>query len=155
MGVENRRHPRWDLSLPVHYKMPSAKGFSFGKLLASHTRSSSVNISVGGLLLKAKEPVSHGVQLHLKIDFPASDCTVTANAEVLYCRKDNDAYQIGMRFLDFHTESEDLLGDILIQQLKQIKALPSEKQDEAKKRIYERLFMSMIQTEYNEKHKPK
>lgn len=150
MGIENRRHPRWDLNLTIKYKSLHSKGFSFGKLLVPHTKSTSINISLGGTLFRSAEKFEQGSQIQLKIDFPASDATVIATGEVLYAKKEGSQYMIGVRFLDLQTEADDILGDMLNQQLQQIKGLPAEKQAEAKRRVIERLFMSLIQTETNQ-----
>ncbi len=153
MGIENRRHPRWNISLDIRYKSHSSKGFSFGKLLVPPAKATAVNISLGGLSLKTPEKLKQGEHLKLKIDFPSSDAAVSAVAEVLHSKPEGLHHITGVKFLELHTETDDILGEMLTQQLEQIKSLPVEKRDEAKKRIIDRLFMSLIQTEHMEKSK--
>lgn len=153
MGSENRRFPRWDLSLEIRYKSHNQKGFSLGKLLVPAAKGTAVNISLGGLSLKTAEKLKHGDQIKLRITFPTSEAAVSSVAEVMHSKPEGNYFLTGLRFIEINTETDDILGEVLTQQLEQIKSLPAEKRAEAKKRVIERLFMSLIQTEHMEKTK--
>jgi hypothetical protein len=108
---EKRKHPRFDVDLPIKYGRT--------QLFSKYARA--VNASQGGLLLRLPEEMEIGQHLALKLFFPSRSQLNTINAAVqvvwtdLHMRKDwSWDYQTGVRFVDICTEDTTVLKNFLI-----------------------------------------
>jgi hypothetical protein len=111
VASEKRRHPRFDVDLPIKYGRTN--------LLFKYARA--VNASQGGLLLRLPEEVGIGQRLTLKLFFPFQSelNTVKASVQVvwmdIHMRKDWAwDYQTGVRFVNICTEDMTILKNFLI-----------------------------------------
>jgi len=110
VASEKRKHPRFDVDLPIRYGRTHLL-FKFAR---------AVNASQGGLLLRLPEEVGVGQRLALKLFFPLQSelNTVEASVQVvwmdLHMRKDwTWDYQTGVRFVDICTEDMIVLKNFL------------------------------------------
>ena len=108
---EKRKHPRFNVDLPIKYGRT--------QLFLKYARA--VNASQGGLLLRLPEEVEIGQHLALKLFFPSHSelNTIKASVQVvwmdLHMRKDwSWDYQTGVRFVDIGTEDMTVLKSFLI-----------------------------------------
>ena len=108
---EKRKHPRFDVDLPIKYGRTN--------LLFKYARA--VNASQGGLLLRLPEELGIGQRLALKLFFPLQSelNTVKASVQVvwieIHMRKDWAwDYQTGVRFVDISSEDMAILKNFLI-----------------------------------------
>jgi len=111
INSEKRKHPRFNVDLPIKYGRTN--------LLFKYARA--VNASQGGLLLRLPEEMEIGQHLALKLFFPSHSelNTIKASVQVvwmdLHMRKDwSWDYQTGVRFVDICTEDKTMLKDFLI-----------------------------------------
>jgi len=111
MTSEKRKHPRFNVDLPIKYGRT--------QLFLKYARA--VNASQGGLLLRLPEEVEIGQHLALKLFFPSHSelNTIKASVQVvwmdLHMRKDwSWDYQTGVRFVDIGTEDMTVLKSFLI-----------------------------------------
>jgi hypothetical protein len=111
INSEKRKHPRFNVDLPIKYGRTN--------LLFKYARA--VNASQGGLLLRLPEEMEIGQHLALKLFFPSHSelNTIKASVQVvwmdLHMRKDwSWDYQTGVRFVDICTEDMTMLKDFLI-----------------------------------------
>jgi hypothetical protein len=111
INSEKRKHPRFDVDLPIKYGRTN--------LLFKYARA--VNASQGGLLLRLPEEMEIGQHLALKLFFPSHSelNTIKASVQVvwmdLHMRKDwSWDYQTGVRFVNICTEDMTMLKDFLI-----------------------------------------
>ncbi len=108
---EKRRHPRFDVDLPIKYGRT--------QLFLKFART--VNASEGGLLLRLPEEVEVGQHIALKLFFPSQSelNTIRASVQVvwmdLHMRKDwSWDYETGVRFVDICTEDMTVLKNFLV-----------------------------------------
>jgi hypothetical protein len=108
---EKRKHPRFDVDLPIKYSRSS--------LFFKYARA--VNASEGGLLLRLPEELGIGQQLSLKLFFPscADSNIIETVVKVVWMdvrlRKDWAwDYQTGVRFVDISPENMAILKTFLI-----------------------------------------
>ena len=108
---EKRKHPRFDVDLPIKYGRTN--------LLFKYARA--VNASQGGLLLRLPEEMGVGQRLALKLFFPLQSelNTVKASVQVvwidIHMRKDWAwDYQTGVRFVDISAEDMAILKNFLV-----------------------------------------
>jgi hypothetical protein len=111
VDAEKRKHPRFNVDLPIKYGRT--------QLFLKYARA--VNASQGGLLLRLPEEVEIGQHLALKLFFPshAELNTIKASVQVvwmdLHMRKDwSWDYQTGVRFVNICTEDMAVLKNFLI-----------------------------------------
>ena len=111
INSEKRKHPRFNVNLPIKYGRTN--------LLFKYARA--VNASQGGLMLRLPEEMEIGQRLALKLFFPSHSelNTIKASVQVvwmdLHMRKDwSWDYQTGVRFVDICTEEMTMLKDFLI-----------------------------------------
>jgi len=111
VDAEKRKHPRFNVDLPIKYGRT--------QLFLKYARA--VNASQGGLLLRLPEEVEIGQHLALKLFFPshAELSTIKASVRVvwmdLHMRKDwSWDYQTGVRFVNICTEDMAVLKNFLI-----------------------------------------
>jgi hypothetical protein len=111
VNAEKRKHPRFNVDLPIKYGRT--------QLFLKYARA--VNASQGGLLLRLPEEVEIGQHLALKLFFPshAELSTIKASVRVvwmdLHMRKDwSWDYQTGVRFVNICTEDMAVLKNFLI-----------------------------------------
>jgi len=107
---EKRKHPRFNVDLPIKYGRTD--------LFFKYARA--VNASQGGLLLRLPEEVEVGQHLALKLFFPSQSELNTIKVSVrvvwmdLHMRKDwSWDYQTGVRFVDICTEDMTVLKAFL------------------------------------------
>jgi hypothetical protein len=107
---EKRKHPRFNVDLPIKYGRT--------QLFLKYARA--VNASQGGLLLHLPEETEIGQHLALKLFFPSRSELNTIKASVrvvwmdLHMRKDwSWDYQTGVRFVDICTEDMAILKNFL------------------------------------------
>ena len=109
VNFEKRRHPRFNVDLPVEYARST--------LFVKHGRA--INISEGGLLLYLPERVELGQQLILKLFFPSGKALETVETLVqvvwtyIYVAENWGDYRIGMSFADIPAEGMDKLMNFL------------------------------------------
>ena len=100
VNFEKRRHPRFNLDLPVEY--------SRADLPADHGRA--VNAIEGGLLLYLPEPTRMGNHLRLKLFFTTGSelSAIETLVEVvwvdIHLEKDWGDYRTGVRFVEISAE---------------------------------------------------
>ena len=111
VSSEKRKHPRFNVDLPIKYGRT--------QLFLKYARA--VNASQGGLLLRLPEEVEIGQHLALKLFFPshAELSTIEASVQVvwmdLHMRKDwSWDYQTGVRFVNICAEDMTILKNFLI-----------------------------------------
>ena len=107
---EKRKHPRFNVDLPIKYGRTN--------LFFKYARA--VNASQGGLLLRLPEEIEVGQHLALKLFFPSQSELNAIRVSVrvvwmdLHMRKDwSWDYQTGVRFVDICTEDMTLLMNFL------------------------------------------
>jgi hypothetical protein len=110
LNAEKRKHPRFDVDLPIKYSRSS--------LFFKYART--VNASEGGLLLRLPEELGIGQQLSLKLFFPscADSNIIETVVKVVWMdvrlRKDWAwDYQTGVRFVDISPENMAILKTFL------------------------------------------
>jgi hypothetical protein len=110
INSEKRKHPRFNVDLPIKYGRTN--------LLFKYARA--VNASQGGLLLRLPEEMEIGQYLALKLFFPSHSelNTIKASVQVVWMdvhmRKDwSWDYQTGVRFVNICTEDMTMLKDFL------------------------------------------
>jgi len=109
VNFEKRKHPRFNIDLPVEYARSS--------LFVKHGRA--VNISQGGLLLYLPERIELGQQLILKLFFPSGKELETVETLVqviwteIHLEEDWGDYRTGVCFADISTEDLDKLMSFL------------------------------------------
>ena len=108
---EKRKHPRFNVDLPIKYGRTN--------LLFKYARV--VNASQGGLLLRLPEEMEIGQHLALKLFFPSQSELNTIKASVrvvwtdLHMRKDwSWDYQTGVRFVDMDTGDMTIFKNFLV-----------------------------------------
>ncbi|HUL21341.1 MAG TPA: PilZ domain-containing protein [Thermodesulfobacteriota bacterium] len=111
VASEKRKHPRFNVDLPIKYGRT--------QLFSKYARA--VNASQGGLLLSLPEEVDIGQHLALKLFFPSQSELNTIDAAVqvvwtdLHMRKDwSWDYQTGVRFVGIRTEDTAFLKNFLV-----------------------------------------
>jgi len=109
VNFEKRRHPRFNVDLPVEYS-PS-------RLVVKHGRT--VNISEGGLLIYLPERAEIGQHLVLKLFFPSGTALETIETLVqvvwtdIHLAEDWGDYRTGVCFADISSEDLDKLMNFL------------------------------------------
>lgn len=110
LNSEKRKHPRFNVDLPIKYSRSS--------LFFKYARA--VNASEGGLLLQLPEELGIGQQLSLKLFFPscADSNIIETVVKVVWMdvrlRKDWAwDYQTGVRFVDISPENRVILKTFL------------------------------------------
>lgn len=109
VNFEKRKHPRFNIDLPVEYARSS--------LFVKHGRA--INISEGGLLLYLPERIELGQQLVLKLFFPSGKALETVETLVqvvwtdIHLAEDWGDYRTGVCFADISTEDLDKLMSFL------------------------------------------
>ena len=109
VNFEKRRHPRFNVDLPVEYS-PSSLPVKQGR---------AVNISQGGLLLYLPERAEIGQHLALKLFFPSGTAleTVETLVQVVWTdislAEDWGDYRTGVWFVDISSENLGKLMNFL------------------------------------------
>jgi c-di-GMP-binding flagellar brake protein YcgR len=90
--LERRRFIRHSLCFPLTYKMIEKK------VAGKEAKSSSVNISMGGLLFLASKPVAIGSTISVKMPF--QDKMFSVKAKVIHCDRDlgTKLFNVGVSF---------------------------------------------------------
>jgi len=103
VNFERRRHPRYNIDLPIEYYLIESSIGRSGR---------ASNVSEGGLLVYLPEKVEIGQLLQLKLFFPSGSelNTIVLEAEVvwidIHLEKDWADYRSGLRFIEI--DSDDL-----------------------------------------------
>ena len=84
------RHPS---DIPIEYNLVD---------VVEHTEESLMNISEGGLCFRSKDPIDSGSAIHIKISIHKPE--FEAKGIVVWCRRTNGHYDVGVSFSDTHTE---------------------------------------------------
>ena len=87
------RHPS---EMPIQYRLNAAKARNGKHLQKLH------DISSGGLSFHADEKIEPGNSVHIEIEVRPPP--FSADGIVVWCHKENDGYQIGLRFDDSDVE---------------------------------------------------
>ncbi len=110
VNFERRKHPRFNIDLPIEYSLASSSVSHPGRAL---------NVSEGGLLIYLPEKVEMGQFLQLKLFFPTGSELngIELVAEVvwrdIHLGKDWGDYRCGIRFIDISPEGLDKLKRFL------------------------------------------
>lgn len=88
-----RKYIRHPLDIPITYKLED---------VASQSREYLENISEGGLSFHSKISIKKGSLILIQI--PTIKPKFMAKAEVVWCRKTGEDYDVGVKFLDQETE---------------------------------------------------
>jgi len=111
VSSEKRKHPRFNVDLPIKYGRT--------ELFLKYARA--VNASQGGLLLRLPEEMGIGQHLALKLFFPFHSELNAIKASVrvvwmdLHMRKDwSWDYETGVRFVDICAEDMTVLKNFLV-----------------------------------------
>jgi c-di-GMP-binding flagellar brake protein YcgR len=97
---DRRKFIRHPLTFPLRYNVLSkAKGVLSGK---KEAKSTTINISIGGLLFSSRQALDKGVLIDLKMPF--GDKVFKVKARVVYCAKslDTKLYNVGVSFHRVH-----------------------------------------------------
>ena len=109
VNFERRQHPRFSVNLPVEYrKIDNSKG----------RPANTGDLSEGGLLLYASEPMEIGQELTLKLFFTSERKLTSIQTRTQVVWKDirigNDGgCRIGVKFVDISSEALTLLKEFL------------------------------------------
>ena len=109
VNFEKRKHPRFNVDLPVEYNRTDL----------SIEQGRAINASEGGLLLYLPEQMRIGNHLGLKLFFTmgselnAIETVVEVVWMDLHLEKDRGDYRTGVRFVDISTEDVGKLKDFL------------------------------------------
>lgn len=110
VNFERRRHPRFNIDLPIEYFLINSSISHPGRAL---------NISESGLLVYLPEKVKVGQYLKMKLFFPSgSDLnTIEIVAQLvwmdIYLEKEWGDYRCGVRFIDISSEDLNKLQKFL------------------------------------------
>jgi hypothetical protein len=101
---EKREHPRESLYYLARYRKESGGGSVI----------SSVNISVGGALLRLREKLEPGEIVELCINFlDHSGRIVCVKAEVIWLRKIKSLYETGVKFISISHEDKLMIEEFI------------------------------------------
>ena len=89
MADEAREYVRHTVDVPLEISTVEA---------APRSSRKGVNVSYGGLAFTMEECLENGQIIHLRI--PTIDPPFDANARVVWCRPEGDAWLVGVEFLD-------------------------------------------------------
>ncbi|MFA6600192.1 MAG: PilZ domain-containing protein [Candidatus Omnitrophota bacterium] len=105
-SLEQRRFYRHPLTKPIQYQAYQAR---------SADRTSTVDVSEGGMCFLAGQPLAKGTKLHLKI--PVGDQVFELQAQVAYCNQDDrvSMFRTGVAFLDAESAFRAKLAEEMIQ----------------------------------------
>ena len=109
VNIEKRKHPRFNLDLPIEYARTD--------LFVKHGRA--INASEGGLLLYLPEQMEIGQHLRLKVFFSSGSelNKIETLVEVvwmdIYLGKEWGDYRVGVRFVDISPEDFSNLKNFL------------------------------------------
>jgi len=110
VNFERRKHPRFNIDLPVEYYLIPSKSGGSGQ---------AINVSEGGLLVYLTEKVEIGQHLQLKLFFPSGSelKTIETVVEVvwvdIHLGKDWGDFRSGLRFIDISPDSLNRLKTFL------------------------------------------
>jgi c-di-GMP-binding flagellar brake protein YcgR len=110
VNFERRKHPRFNIDLPVEYYLIPSKSGGFGQ---------ASNVSEGGLLVYLTEKVEIGQHLQLKLFFPSGSelKTIETVVEVvwvdIHLGKDWGDFRSGLRFIDISPDNLNRLKTFL------------------------------------------
>jgi c-di-GMP-binding flagellar brake protein YcgR len=110
VNFERRKHPRFNIDLPVEYYLIHSKIGGSGQ---------AINLSEGGLLVYLTEKVEIGQHLQLKLFFPSGSelKTIEMVAEVvwidIHLGKDWGDFRSGLRFIDISPDNLNRLKTFL------------------------------------------
>ncbi len=110
VNFERRRHPRFNIDLPVEYYLIPSKSGGSGQ---------AINVSEGGLLVYLTEKVEIGQHLRLKLFFPSGSelKTIEMVVEVvwidIHVGKDWGDFRSGLRFIDISKDNLNRLKTFL------------------------------------------
>ncbi len=110
VNFERRRHPRFNIDLPVEYYLIPSKSGGSGQ---------AINVSEGGLLVYLTEKVEIGQHLQLKLFFPSGfqlkriEMVVEVVWIDIHVGKDWGDFRSGLRFIDISTDNLDRLKTFL------------------------------------------
>ena len=99
---ERRKYLRHMLDIPIEIQMDA---------VAASEEEYMIDISAGGLSFKSKVELQKGKKIHIKI--PLIRPIFEAEGEVVWCRKNNDHYDIGIRF----TQNIDIFRMRMVEQV--------------------------------------
>ena len=104
--VEKRRFFRHPVSVPIQYRTVTEK---------SSDKSSSVDVSEGGMCFVAERFLPVGTRLSLRI--PVGDQVFKVNGQVAYCSSSRDAgqFRTGVAFLDAENAFRAKLAEEILQ----------------------------------------
>jgi c-di-GMP-binding flagellar brake protein YcgR len=109
VNFEKRKHPRFDVDLPIEYVRSG--------LVAN--RGGALNASEGGLLLYLPEEMEVGQHLSLKLFFSSESELNTIKTLVqvvwmdIHLGEDQEDYRAGVKFVDISSEDLEKLRDFL------------------------------------------
>ena len=110
VNFERRKHPRFNIDLPVEYYLIPSKSGGSGQ---------AINVSEGGLLVYLTEKVEIGQHLQLKLFFPSGSelKTIEMVVEVvwvdIHLGKDWGDFRSGLRFIDISPDNLNRLKTFL------------------------------------------
>lgn len=110
VNFERRKHPRFNIDLPVEYYLIPSKSGGSGQ---------TINVSEGGLLVYLTEEVEIGQHLHLKLFFPSGSelKTIEMGVEVvwvdIHLGKNWGDFRSGLRFIDISPDNLNRLKTFL------------------------------------------
>lgn len=110
VNFEKRKHPRFNIDLPVEYYQIDS---------TTHRNGQAINASAGGLLLYLPEQMEIGQYLTLKLFFTSGSELNTTEMLVkvvwvdIHLEKDWGNYRTGVRFIDISPEDMTKLKNFL------------------------------------------
>ena len=93
-STERRKHPRVEIHHPISYVCIDDSGYEIDQGMGS-----SINISIGGILIETHDPIELRDILLMAIGI--KDELIDIKGKVVYCRaEDSGMFQTGIRFLE-------------------------------------------------------
>lgn len=111
VNLERRKHPRFDVDLPIEYHREASPGYLTGRVR---------NAGEGGLLVYLPERMEVGQHLKMKVFFTMGTRldTIEALTQVVWADfrvgKDWGDYRCGVQFIDISEEDVEKLGRFLM-----------------------------------------
>jgi hypothetical protein len=104
---DRRVHDRVEAELSVRFKIMNRRlAMELLEPGLPEVTGESVNVSMGGLCLAVPSPLNRGDYLKVEMTFPSGPGPVRALAEVMWCRRQDQEYHCGIRFLMLFSEMD-------------------------------------------------
>ena len=93
MVMQMRRYPRHLTSIPFEYTLED---------VVAHETEYLKNVSVGGLAFQSRVYIKEGSKI--KIQIPILEPVFKVTGEIVWCKKGNEHYDVGVKFIDIKSK---------------------------------------------------